>query len=51
LDVTQRRRNRERLAPFQVERLDYRDSDHETFFAGLARNGPKAVREMQAFEG
>ena len=51
LDVTHRRRDRERLAPFQVERLDYRDSDHEAFFAGLARNGPKAVREMQAFEG
>jgi hypothetical protein len=47
LDVTQRRRARERLAPFHVERLDFRNTDREAFFAGLERNGPKAVREFR----
>ncbi|UCD29276.1 MAG: hypothetical protein JSV03_02005 [Planctomycetota bacterium] len=47
LDVTERRRARERLTPFRVERLDYRTQDHEGFFQGLARNGPKAVREFE----
>ncbi len=46
LDVVQRRRDRERLVPFHVERLDYRQSDREGFYAGLARSGPKAVREF-----
>lgn len=45
-DVAERRQNRERLAPFRVERLDYRRQDHDEFQAGLARNGPKAVREF-----
>ena len=50
LDVTERRRGRQRLAPFRVERLDYRNQDQEAFYAGLARNGPKAVEEFrQAF--
>ncbi len=50
LNVAQRRGQGRRLSPFRVERLDYRDSDCEAFFAGLARNGPKAVREFeQAF--
>lgn len=47
LDVTQRRRARERLAPFHVERLDFRNTDREAFFAALERNGPKAVREFR----
>ncbi len=46
LDVVQRRRDREKLIPFRVERLDYRESDHDGFYAGLARSGPKAVREF-----
>jgi len=51
LDVSVRRKNQERLAPFQVERLDYRTQDADAFEAGLARNGPKAVREYAtAFE-
>ncbi len=45
--VTERRKAGERLAPFQVERLAYRNVDRETFFKGLERNGPKAVREFQ----
>ncbi len=48
--VSQRRRSGERVAPFRVERLDYRTQDQAAFFEGLARNGPKAVREFrQAF--
>ncbi len=47
LDVAQRRRAGERLAPFRVERLDYRDQDQEAFYRGLERNGPRAVREFR----
>jgi hypothetical protein len=48
LDVLERRRDRERLVPFRVERLDYRTSDADGFQQGLARSGPKAVREFEA---
>jgi hypothetical protein len=48
LDVSERRRNRERLAPFRVERLDYRNQDRVAFYEGLARSGPKAVDEFRA---
>ena len=48
LDVLERRRNRQRLAPFRVERLDYREQDQEGFYAGLERSGPKAVEEFRA---
>lgn len=47
LDVSQRRKNKERLAPFHVERLDYRNSDRDAFYKGLERNGPKAVEEFR----
>ena len=47
LDVLERRRGGERLAPFRVERLDYRTQDQDAFYAGLERNGPKAVREFR----
>lgn len=47
LDVKQRRRGGVRLAPFNVERLDYRRQDRESFNAGLERNGPKAVNEFR----
>lgn len=47
LDVAIRRRGRERLAPFRVERVDYRNQDREQFFAGLERNGPRAVSEFE----
>jgi hypothetical protein len=48
LEVLDRRRSRARLAPFRVERLDFRDQDDEAFYAGLARSGPKAVSEFRA---
>ncbi len=47
LEVFTRRRQGERLAPFHVERLDYRDHDRQAFFRGLERSGPKAVREFR----
>ena len=51
LDVQHRRRQNERLAPFRVERLDYRNADRDAFYRGLTRNGPKAVREFdEAFD-
>ena len=46
LEVTTRRRSGERVVGFQVERLDFRSRDQDGFMAGLARNGPKAVREF-----
>ncbi|MCB8925843.1 MAG: hypothetical protein H6652_09490 [Ardenticatenaceae bacterium] len=46
LDMVQRRRGHEKLVPFHVERLDYRESDRERFYEGLARSGPKAVRDF-----
>jgi hypothetical protein len=47
IEVVKRRRQQERLAPFRVERLDFRTNDSEAFFEGLARSGPKAVREFK----
>ncbi len=51
VDIHERRQARERLAPFRVERLDFRNTDREAFFKGLERNGPKAVREYRAAFG
>src|SRR3954469_5846605 len=47
LDVAQRRRNGERLATVAVERLAFRTTNRAAFDAGLARNGPQAVREFR----
>ena len=47
LEVTERRRAGERVVGFHVERLDYRIQDHDAFYKGLERNGPKAVREFR----
>lgn len=47
LQVLDLRRNRERMAPFRVERLDYRIQDQAQFYAGLERSGPKAVTEFR----
>jgi hypothetical protein len=51
LAVLGRRRSGERLAPFRVERLDYRNQDRVAFYQGLERNGPKAVEEFRAAFG
>jgi hypothetical protein len=47
VDAQQRRKSGVRLAPFHVERLDFRDQDREAFYKGLERNGPKAVVEFR----
>jgi hypothetical protein len=49
--VPERRRAGERLAPFHVERLDFRNQDREEFYRRLEINGPKAVREFRAAFG
>ena len=47
MQIKQRRRDGERVAPFMVERIDYRTKDEEGFLmAGLARSGSKAVTEF-----
>ncbi|MEK6221112.1 MAG: hypothetical protein N2D54_02580 [Chloroflexota bacterium] len=51
LSVNLRRREGQPLAPFRVERLDYRVRDMEGFNKGLEHSGPKAVKEFaEAFE-
>ena len=51
LDGVQRRQDGMRLAPFRVERLDFRTQDREAFYKGLERNGAKAVEEFKAAFG
>ncbi len=51
LNVQPRRKAGERLAPFHVERLDFRNQDRQAFYAALERNGPKAVKEYRAAFG
>lgn len=51
VDVAKRRRARESLAPFTVERIDYRDADRMAFFNGLKRNGQQAVDDFIAAFG
>lgn len=46
LRVAERRRNREALGPFQVEKVEFRIVDRETFYRGLEKAGPKAVKEF-----
>ena len=51
LSIKARKRNKERLAPFHVERIDFRTQDNQRFNEGLARSGPKAVTEFaEAFK-
>ena len=51
LDISRRRKDRETLAPFTVQRLDYRDADRLAFFKGLKRNGRQAVDDFIAAFG
>ena len=46
LRVNERRRNREALGPFRVEKLDFREIDRDAFYRGLEEAGPKAVKEF-----
>jgi hypothetical protein len=47
VQIPQRRKAGERLAPFHVERLDYRNQEREQFYKALERNGQKAVDEFR----
>lgn len=47
MDIQERRRSGQRLVPFSVERLDYRESDREAFYRRLAENGERAVQEFK----
>ncbi len=52
VEIPNRRKLGERLAPFHVERLDFRNQDREQFYNGLNRSGPRAVEEFRkAFPG
>ena len=46
LQVQERRKGGEKLAPFRVERLDYRIQDRDAFYDGLRRNGQQAVDDF-----
>lgn len=45
--IPARRREGERLAPFHVERLDYRNQERDRFYKHLERNGRKALEEFK----
>ena len=47
VQIPERRKAGERLAPFHVERLDYRNQERDQFYRSLERNGPKAVDEFR----
>jgi hypothetical protein len=47
LEIGERRKTNERLAPFQVARVEYREVDRQAFYDRLAENGPKAVEEFK----
>ena len=51
LALPSRRRSGQKLTPFRVERLEYRDTDRAAFYRGLERNGIKAVEEFRAAFG
>jgi len=51
LIMQDRRRSGQRLVPFSVQRLDYRESNREDFYRRLAENGERAVKEFrEAFD-
>ncbi len=51
MELPERRRRGVRIAPFQVERMEWREADRGRFHEGLERSGPKAVEEFRkAFE-
>ena len=44
--LPERRKSGARLSPFQVQRVEYRESDVNAFYDGLARNGQQAVDDF-----
>jgi hypothetical protein len=49
LEVQEMRKSRQRLAPFRVERIDFREIDRQAFVDGLVRNGQQAVDDFLRF--
>ena len=49
--LPERRQSGVRIAPFQVERVEWREADRGRFYEGLERSGPKAVEEFRAAFG
>jgi hypothetical protein len=47
VNIPDRRKAGERLVPFRVERLDYRNQERDLFYAALERNGKKALEEFK----
>ncbi|GJM44520.1 MAG: hypothetical protein DHS20C21_13620 [Gemmatimonadota bacterium] len=45
--LPERRRSGVRIAPFQVERMEWREADRGRFQKGLELSGPKAVEEFR----
>lgn len=46
LSIPERRKKGERLSPFRVERIEYRQQDYAAFYAALRRNGKQAVDDF-----
>lgn len=46
LKIPERRRLGERLSPFLVERIEYRQQDYDAFYVALRRNGEQAVDDF-----
>ena len=46
LNIPERRKQGERLSPFSVERIEYRQQDYDSFYAGLRRNGKQAIDDF-----
>lgn len=46
IEVKDRRKSGERLAPFRVERVEFREQDRDGFNKGLERNGPQAASDF-----
>ncbi|MBZ0267027.1 hypothetical protein K8I85_02625 [bacterium] len=49
--LPERRKGGVRIAPFQVQRVEWREADRARFHEGLERSGPKAVEEFRAAFG
>jgi hypothetical protein len=46
LNIPERRKQGERLSPFLVERVEYRQQDYSAFYGALRRNGQQAVDDF-----
>ena len=47
MGLGERRRAGQRISPYRVERMEYREIDRDGFYQGLELAGPKAVEEFR----